>query len=91
MIMVLFIAYYFLTQVGISADSSAVQQAVNIEKEAKRVLIQKCGDCHSVPDVRDFSLKTWEESLQRMKGKAQLTDHEYQLLREFISKAATTK
>lgn len=53
--------------------------------EGKVVYLQKCGRCHELKTVEDYSADRWGEILPKMALKAKLTDEQYRQVEAYIT------
>jgi len=64
-------------------DSLEAVEELNKGKELYR---QKCKTCHSLYKPKDFKLNVWKKNLEEMRIKAGLTNNEYDLILNYLSK-----
>lgn len=48
----------------------------------------RCGKCHDLPTITDFSAKEWQAIMDRMAPKAKLTDEEKNWVLAYVSSNA---
>lgn len=53
--------------------------------EGKVVYLQKCGRCHELKTVEDYSTEKWGEILPKMAVKAKLSDEQYRQVEAYIT------
>ena len=69
----------------------AVVEAVEEVKEltpelaqGKEIYDTKCGRCHKLPAVADFTAEEWQPIMLRMQKKAKITDDERELIYNYV-------
>ncbi len=54
-------------------------------KKGREIYVNNCASCHQLYAPNKFSEKEWEENLNRMQGRAKISDTEKQLIYQYIT------
>lgn len=71
---------------SISSGNNDSREVVEELNKGKELYKQKCKTCHTLYKPRDFKLRVWKENLEEMRFKAGLTNNEYDLILNYLSK-----
>jgi len=53
--------------------------------EGQEIYTNRCGRCHKLFPVANFTAEQWKVNLDKMRGKAKLTDQEYSSVSKYLS------
>ncbi|SHJ78161.1 c-type cytochrome [Flavobacterium haoranii] len=66
----------------------AVLEVVELTPElaqGKSIYEGKCGRCHKLPAVEDFTVEEWQPIMLRMQKKAKISDEERELVYNYVT------